>query len=179
MKARIPTRRKPPSPRLRACEHAVALLLLLAPATLLAQELSVSSAAAARGGRVTLEISLKSPMDKAPVALQWETSIPAGQLSFLDRELAPGPALKDSDKSVNCAVKLTKSPDGSNFTSVCIASGGLKPIPNGVIALLNLQISPEARSGPQRLQVRGVAVSKDLKETPLREAQPVVTVGAK
>jgi hypothetical protein len=179
MKARIPIRRKPLSPRLNACMRALAILPLLASARLLAQELSVRSAAAAPGGRVTLEISLKSPTAKAPVALQWETSIPAGQLSFVDRDLVAGPALKDADKSVNCAVKLTKSQDGDTFTSVCIASGGLKPIPNGVIALLNLRISPVARSGPQRLHVRGTAVYKDLKETPFREVQPVVSIRAK
>jgi hypothetical protein len=100
-------------------------------------------------------------------------------LSFPDRELVAGPALKDSDKSVSCAVKLTKSQDASTFTSVCIASGGLKPIPDGVIALLNLQVSPDARVGPQALQVRGTAVSKDLKETPLRDVQPAVSVRAK
>lgn len=179
MKARIPIRHKPPSLRPKAGRHAVALLLLLIPASLFAQDLRVSSATAARGGRVTLEISLKSQKAKAPVALQWETSIPAGQLSFLDRELVAGPALKDSDKSVNCAVKLTKSQGVETFTSVCIAWGGLMPIPNGVIALLNLQISPEAHSGPQRLDVRGVAVYKDFKETPFRKVQPVVSIRAK
>ena len=70
------------------------LLVLLLPATLAAQTLEVSSAGAPSGGRVTLEIALRSPAGKAPTALQWEISVPAGQLSLVDRNLAPGPALQ-------------------------------------------------------------------------------------
>jgi hypothetical protein len=141
--------------------------------------LSVSSAAAAPGGQVTLEISLKSPEGQAPVALQWEMSAGAGQLSFPNSEPTPGTALKDAGKSLNCAVKLVRSQEGDTFAAGCIASGGLKTIANGVVALIDVHVSSDARSGPLQLKVTGIAVHKDLKETPLPETRPVVTVRAK
>ncbi len=174
MRALIRIKRKAWCLRRSARGQAVGLLLLLIPAALSAQQLSVSSAVAPRGGRVTLELTLKSPAQKEPIALQWEASIPSGQLSFIDKDPAPGPALRVSDKSVNCTVKLTKSPD--TFTYMCIASGGLKAIPDGVFARLNLRISPEARIGPQPVRVKGIAISKDLTETPLNSVEAAVTV---
>jgi hypothetical protein len=154
-------------------------LVLLLPATLAAQTLEVSSAGAPSGGRVTLEIALRSPAGKAPTALQWEISVPAGQLSLVDRNLAPGPALQGTDKSLNCSVKLAKTKTAADFTSVCIVAGGTSPIPDGVIALLRIQIVPDAPAGFHHLHVSGFAVSKDLKETPLKVTEPIVTVREK
>jgi hypothetical protein len=151
----------------------------LLPATLLAQTLEFSSAGAPGGGRVTLEVALRSPAGKAPLALQWETTIPAGQLSLVDRNLPPGPALQATEKSLNCSVRVAKTKGSAEFTSVCIIAGGLAPIPDGVVALLRIQVAPDAPTGFHRLRVEGIAVARDLKETPLKVTEPVVTVREK
>ena len=166
-------------PALRGPARSARLLCLLVPATLFSQTLEFSSAGAPTGGRVTLEIALRSPAGKAPVALQWETSIPAGQLSLVDRNLAPGPALQATDKSLNCSVKLARTKGTAEFTSVCIIAGGLAPIPDGVVALLRIQVAPDAAAGFHRLRVKGIAVAKNLKEASLKVTEPIVTVREK
>jgi hypothetical protein len=148
------------------------LLLLRLPA-LTAQELKVSSLDGAQGGRVTLEISFDSAGAKVPTALQWEIMIPAGQLSFVDQNPDLGPAAQRAEKSVSCRAQLLRAKDGDKFGSVCILAGGLKPIPNGVVALIRLQISPEARLEPQRVQATGFAVYQDGKEARVRLSFPL------
>jgi len=179
MKAFNPIRLKRWSPRRRRRVRFVCLLLLLAPATLLAQNLRISSATAVRGEMVALEISLDSAPGKEPVALQWDVTIPAGQLSFVEHDPPAGPAARAADKSMACVVKLLKLKDADKFTLVCIVAGGLKPIPNGLVALLRLQVSPEARVESQQVYLRGFAVDKDAGETPFKEVETAVTVHAK
>jgi len=176
VRAFIPIKLKPWSQHRSRRVHCVCLLWATA-ASLFAQGLKVSSGSAARGGRVTLEISLDSSAGQEPVALQWEVNIPAGQLSFVDHNLLPGPAVRAADKFLACAVKLVRSKDGDGFTSVCIVAGGLKPITNGVVALLRLQVSPEARTGLQQVGVTGFAVDKDTGKTPFKKVEATVRVG--
>jgi len=138
------------------------------------QSLQLSSAAASRGTRVVIEISLKSPQGKEPAALQWEATIPTAELSLIDKEIAIGPAAKEAGKSVTCAVK---GKTDKSLTSVCILAGGRQQIQNGVIALLMLKVPQEAPIGPARIRVeRAVAVSNDVIEVPIKPIDTVVSV---
>ena len=144
---------------------------------LFAQTLELSSAAASRGTRVVIEISLKSPQGKEPAALQWESTIPTAELSLIDNEIAVGPAAKEAGKSVTCAVK---GKTDKTLTSVCILAGGGRQIQNGVIALLMLKVPQEAPIGPARIQVaRAIAVSRDVTEVPIRPIETVVSIRGK
>jgi hypothetical protein len=145
--------------------------------TLFAQSLQLSSAAASRGTRVVIEISLKSPHGKEPAALQWEATIPTAELNLVDQEVTVGPAAKQAGKSVTCAVK--GKPD-KTLTSICILAGGQEQIQNGVIALLMLKVPQEAPIGPARIQVeRAIAVSRDVTEVPINPTETVVSIRGK
>lgn len=170
---------KPWSLHLRRRFQFACWLWLLLPATIPAQSLTVPSVTAAPGERITVEISLDSPAGKEPVILQWEVTIPAGQLSFVDHTPPAGPALRDAGKSVACTVKLVRPKDGDRFTLLCIAAGGLKPIPSGVVAPLRLQVSPEAQMGPLQVRVEGASVDKEATETSLKPIETAVRVQAK
>jgi hypothetical protein len=154
-------------------------LWLLAPlpgSALFAQtlQLSSASAAASRGARVVIEISLKSPQGKGPAALQWEATIPTTELSLIDKEIAIGPAAQQAGKSVSCAVKGRTD---KTLTSVCILAGGQQQIQNGVIATLMLKVPQEAPVGPARIRVeRAIAVSKDVTEVPIKPTETVVSI---
>src|ERR1700722_1232300 len=138
------------------------------------QTLQLSSAAAPRGARVVIEISLKSPQGKEPSALQWEATIPTTELNLIDKEIAIGPAAKEAGKWVTCAVK---GKTDTALTSVCILTGGRQQIQNGVIALLMLKVPPEAPIGPARIRVeRAIAVSKDVAEVPMKPVDTLVSV---
>jgi len=148
--------------------------LAVFPGLAFPQSLQLSSAAASRGTRVVIEISLKSPQGKEPAALQWEATIPTAELSLIDKEIAIGPAAKEAGKSVTCAVK---GKTDKSLTSVCILAGGRQQIQNGVIALLMLKVPQEAPIGPARIRVeRAVAVSNDVIEVPIKPIDTVVSV---
>jgi hypothetical protein len=152
----------------------LSMLAAFPASTLSAQSLHLSSAAASRGTRVVIEISLKSPQGKEPAALQWEAVIPTGELSLIDKEIAVGPAAKEAGKSVTCAVK---GKTDKALTSVCILAGGRQEIQNGVIALLMLKVPQEAPVGPARIRVeRAIAVSKDVTKFPIKPIDTVVSV---
>jgi hypothetical protein len=142
------------------------------------QSLRLSSATATQGERITLAISLRSPHGQEPTALQWEASIPADQLSFVDEQLPLGPAAQAAGKFVACAVKLLRAATGDTYTSKCILAGGLEPVQDGQVAVLRLQVSPKA-SGSVEIAVKGMAVFKDLKQVPLNTINTVVVVHAK
>jgi hypothetical protein len=153
----------------------LALLASLPGASLSAQTLQLSAAAASRGANVEIKISLKSPPGKGPAAVQWEAIIPAAQLSLSD--VAIGPAAREAGKSVSCAVKGRTE---STLTSVCILAGGRQELPSGPIALLRLRVSPQASLGAARIRVeRAIAVSKDATEVPMKPVETVVSVRAK
>ena len=126
---------------------------------------------------MTIETSFQSPSGKEPSALQWEATIPATQLDFVDQNLGPGPAAQAAGKSVSCA---QKTPSNEARTSVCILYGGQESIHDGVVALLRLNISREAKPGTARIRVdHGLAVSKDLKKVLLDPVETVVKIRAK
>jgi hypothetical protein len=63
---------------------------------------------------------------------------------------------------------------------VCILAGGLKTIPNGVVALLRLRILPDARTGTAEVKTeRAVAVLPGLKEALLPPTAAIVTINAR
>ena len=155
----------------------LSLLSAVPASTLFAQSLQLSSAAASRGKRVVIEISLKSPQGKEPAALQWEATIPTAELSLADQQVTVGPAGKQAGKSVTCAVK--GKPD-KTLTYICILAGGQQQIQNGVIALLMLKVPQEAPIGPARIQVeRAIAVSRDVTEVPMNPIETVVSIRGK
>jgi hypothetical protein len=150
------------------------LLSLILESAAVGQTLRLSPAAASPGDRVTIEISFEAPPGKEPQALQWEATIPSAQLSFADTNLQAGQAAQSADKSCVCALK-TSTPEAR--TMVCILAGGLKQIPNGVVALLRLQVLSSAGPGPALLRTeRGIAVMKGPETIPLAPAEAVVTV---
>ena len=151
---------------------------LFAPRAALGQTLHLSSPSGYSGEHVVIEISIKSPGAKEPPStLQWEATISSAQLNFLDEGALTGPAAQSAGKSVSCALK-TKTDEAQ--TSICILYGGQEPIRDGVIALLQLAISPGAKSGDARVRLdHGLAVSKNLTKVELPPAETHVRIRAK
>ncbi len=109
--------------------------------------------------------------------MQWELTIPTNQLAPADNNPQPGPQAKAAGKSVACQVK-TKTGDAQTYT--CLVYGGREPIRDGVVAILRLKIAADARPGSARIRIdQALAVSKDLKRTPVPPAEGVVTIRPK
>lgn len=147
------------------------LLTLWCPSS--AQVLSISTITAVRGTPSGVEISLASPPDKAPVALQWEIEAPA---RFMNSALPqPGDALKKAGKSITCSGKWKKAP--VSYTYLCIAAGGKQSIGDGVIAVLPVTVPADAKAGTMPVKIeKAHAVLSDLKKVSIKNAQGAVTV---
>jgi hypothetical protein len=166
---------KPPLTERRLFHVLAAAALFSQPASW-GQALQLSPASASPGERVAIQLSLKSPGGQEPSALQWDATVELARLSPFE-ENAPGPAAQAAGKSLGCALK-TKTP--KDYTSVCILYGGTNPVRNGVIAILYLQIAPDAQPGSCRIRIdHGLAVLKDLKRVPLDPVETVLTVREK
>jgi hypothetical protein len=151
------------------------LFLIMPLPALIAQTLHVSSVAGVRGGKAAVEISLKSPVGKAPVGLQWETHVDAAQLVMDPDATATGDAAKESGKTVRCAAAR------ANATShICMVVGGQKPIPNGKLAVLLFRVQSSAKPGTAQVEIKNVvAVTAGLQSTKLAPAEGTITIRPK
>ena len=136
--------------------------------------LRLSTASAARGEQVAIEVSLESPAGKEPLGVQWETKLPSAQVGLVDDKVLIGSAAQQAGKALSCVLKQKNAAD---YILRCILVGGQQPIPNGTLALLRLRISPKAQTGPARIRLeQGLAVSKDLKNLPLGPVETTVRI---
>ena len=141
-----------------------------------AQSLKLSRVTGRPGESVSIEFSLVSPAGREPSALQWDRVIPTDQLTPLEESI-PGPVARAAGKTLSCAVKEKTA---ANYTSVCLLYGGRERIRNGVVAVLRLRLSPDAKAGSFRIRVvEPVAVLPDAKRMPMEAVETVVTVRTK
>lgn len=141
-----------------------------------AQRLSLAPATGAPGGKVAIEISLKSPKGQEPSTLQWQTTVPLAKVGQFE-ETTPGPAAETAGKAVNCAVK---SKTAETYTTMCILYGGQLGIHDGVVATLRLTIASNAGPGSFRIRTgEALAVYRDLKRVAIHSAETTVTIRPK
>jgi hypothetical protein len=141
-----------------------------------AQSLQLSHPTGRPGEPVAIEFSLKSPAGREPSALQWERIVPTDPLTPLEEDIL-GSAARTAGKTLSCAVKEKSA---GSYTSVCLMYGGQERIRNGVVAILRLRLSPEAKPGTFRVRiVEPVAVLPDAKRIPMAPVETVVTVRLK
>jgi hypothetical protein len=100
----------------------------------------------------------------------WETIFPAEILEGEGNGPETGRAARDSGKSLKCARRKT-------YSYLRILVGGQKPVANGPIAIVHFKIRPEAHAGATNVRVeRAPAVTADLKQLTLKEAEGTVTI---
>jgi hypothetical protein len=142
--------------------------LLAASLHLPAQSFSLSSTSAAPGdARLSFAISLKSPRERMPVALQWELLLPQTLPGVSQPEVSLAAAARKAGKSVTCA---GMPGEAGALRLKCILAGGVTPITDGPVA--SLRLAPGTFKGSVRIRLeRGFAVMPDASEIPIK---PVV-----
>lgn len=155
---------------------AIAGLVLLQP-VLRGPTLRIPTAEGTPGGLTDAEIVLESPSGKEPLGLQWQVWLPSGQLRLEDQRILPGAAAQAAGKTLRCSER--KNTGGTPVT-MCLLTGGDKPIRNGTIALLKLRVLPDAKAGTAKIRVEsGLGVSRDLKAVPIGVTEGGVTIRGK
>jgi len=97
--------------------------------------LRLSSASAAPGSTVTLNVSLSSSSGSAPAGLQWTFNYPTAMVQTVSAQA--GPAAVSAGKSISCA-------DAPGAYQCLIWGMNTSPIPDGIIATITLGVSGAA-----------------------------------
>ena len=152
-------------------------LLIAAPnAALYAQSLHLRPTSAAPGEWAVIEIAWQSSVQQQLVALEWEARFPAAQLES-DPMMRLTLDARSKGKSLNCRARMETR---ETETLRCILSGGLQPIPDGVLAVLSLKIREKVQPGTLRIRIEHmIGVKRDLGSVTLDPAEALVKVNPK
>ena len=164
------------SPEVNKLARLVGLLIAAPNAALYAQSLHLRPTSAAPGEWAAMEITWQSSAQQPLVALEWEARFPAAQLEG-DPMMRLTLDARSKGKSLNCRARIETR---ETETVRCILSGGLQPIPDGVLAVLSLKIREKAQPGTVRIRIEHmIGVKRDLGSVTLDPAEALVKVNPK
>ena len=139
-----------------------------------APALQISPAAAFRGDRAIIVISLNAKPGSPSVGLQWELTYPAVAVGTDEREVVAGGAALSAGKTLTCT---GIADDAAKYLYRCVLAGGPAPIPNGPVAQMIFRVRETARLGPATLEIRNaMAVAPDGKRVDLTPTHSEITV---
>jgi hypothetical protein len=98
--------------------------------------LSLSTAAAPSGSTASLELSLDSPADQRPAALQWTFRYTLSAIRSFTVD--DGPVVTAAGKTVMC------TPNAAGYMCIAVGAANTTTIANGVVARITAVLSPEA-----------------------------------
>jgi hypothetical protein len=154
----------------------VGLMIAVPNAALYAQSLHLRPTSAAPGEWAVIEITWQSSALQQLVALQWDARFPAAQLQG-DPMMRLTLDARSAGKSLNCRAGIETR---ETETVRCILSGGLQPIPGGVLAVLSLKLRENAQPGTVRIRIEHmIGVKRDLGTVTLDPAEALLTVHPK
>jgi hypothetical protein len=121
-------------------------------------------------------VALDSPTGKAPVALQWEISVPPA-IAIGMADITIGKAAESAGKSLTCAPRTAKPPLQRRTAYACILAGGQKPISNGPIAEVRYRAQWDVKGSPIRVVIEKIlGVSADLKRIPIPNVDAIIKI---
>jgi hypothetical protein len=136
--------------------------------------LQIAPAAAFRGDRAIVVISLNGKPSSPSVGLQWELSYPAVSLGTDEREVVAGGAALSAGKTLACT---GIADDAAKYVYRCVLAGGSAPIPKGPVAEMIFHVRESARLGPATLEIRNaMAVAPDGKRVDITPTRADITV---
>jgi hypothetical protein len=151
-------------------------VLLLIPACLCGQALGISPASVGRGSANIFRITLNAPKssgEQAVTALQWRLIIPPA-LHIAPIDIVTGDSADSAGKFIRCASRALPSGDDS---CTCIVAGGLKPIPEGTVAVIKFSAARKAKTGTAKVLLDAAAgVSAQLQNVPIPNTSGTVTI---
>jgi hypothetical protein len=121
-------------------------------------------------------VGIDSPPGKAPVALQWEFSVPPVIVISI-ADITIGKAAESAGKSLTCAIRHNKLPMERRIRVACILAGGTDPIPNGPIAVVQYHAQWETEGAQIHVAVENIlGVSGDLKPIRIPHVDEIIDI---
>ena len=119
---------------------------------------------------------IDSPQGKAPVALQWELSVPPA-IAIKAMDITIGKAAASAGKSITCATMATKPAVPVEVRYACILVGGRNPIGNGPVAVVQYRAQADVQGAPIRVAIDHViGVSADSKPMPIPNVDAIIEI---
>jgi hypothetical protein len=121
-------------------------------------------------------VTIDSPPGKAPVALQWEFSVPP-VIAIKTEDITIGKAAELAQKSLTCAAMATKPAMQRKMRYACILAGGQNPISNGPIAVVEYRAQWDVKGAPIRVAIENIlGASADAKRIPIPNADAIINI---
>jgi hypothetical protein len=115
---------------------------------------------------------IDSPPGKAPIALQWDLSVPPA-VAIRASDITIGKEAKSARKSLTCVSK----PVGKGARYSCILAGGQEPIGNGPIVVVQYRAQADVQTAPIRVAMENIlGVSADLKRVPIPNVDAIINI---
>lgn len=147
----------------------------LSTALLSAQALTVPPSETAQNTIGTFSLLLSTPVDRAPLALQWDLSLPP-VIAVRTEDITIGKAAQAAGKSLTCALRHPKTASRRiNYT--CILAGGRKSLGDGPIAQVQYRAQWDPKGAPVQLEIENVlGVSGHLDRIPMASVNVTVRI---
>ena len=155
---------------------AFVISVLISSSTLFGQSLRVPPSRTDAKTPGVFSINLDSPQGKAPVALQWEFSVPPA-IVVSTGDITIGKGGESARKSLTCATKATTAAKQRATRYACILAGGQDPISNGPIAVVQYRPQWDPQGTPIRVAIENIlGVSADLKRIPMPNTDAILDI---
>jgi hypothetical protein len=149
---------------------------LISPLILFGQSLRVPPSTTDLKTPGLFSVTIDSPPGKAPVALQWEFSVPP-VIAFTTADITIGTAAASAGKSLTCAKSATKPATERRVKYSCILAGGQDPIGNGPIAEVRYRAQWDVKGAPIRVAIENVlGASTNLKRIPISNVDAIINI---
>lgn len=121
-------------------------------------------------------VTLDSPPGKAPVALQWEFSVPP-VIEVTTADITIGKAAESARKSLTCAARSAKPAAQRSVRYACILAGGRDPIGNGPFVVVRYRAHWDPKGAPIRVTIENIlGASVDLKRIPIPDVDVTINI---
>jgi hypothetical protein len=124
----------------------------------------------------TFSMVIDSPQNQAPLALQWDFSVPP-VIVIRPADIVVGKAAESAGKSLTCAIRDAKGGASRRMRYTCILAGGRDPIGDGPVAVVQYRAQWDVRGAPVQVAIENViGVSRDLKRIPMSNVDVAINI---
>jgi hypothetical protein len=149
------------------------VVVLLALSRAWGQTMEITPSSVERASANIFRILLKTSPGKEPAALQWEIAAPA-EITIEFAGIVASSEAEGAGKTLTCAAK--KGAEAGRVYA-CVLAGGVKPVPEGAIAIVRYSAGARAQAGEVKVRLEKAAgASVDLRKLPIADASGVITI---
>lgn len=147
----------------------------LSTAWLCAQSLAVLPSETGPNKTGTFSVLLDTAADRAPLALQWDLSVPP-VIAVRTEDITIGKAAQAAGKSLTCALNHSKK-TSRKIRYTCILAGGREPLRVGPVAEVQYRAQWDPKGAPAQVEIENVlGVTGRLERIPMANVDVAIHI---